>query len=141
MFKSLASKTIIAAAAAMGTIGVAQASWLDLPESVPIPLPRATALQQIQEASIPRYPVVAISTTAQAIPAERQNVRVIGTRFLPKAEDGLALKVPGAEANPIVASLEAASMWVIKTASAGVFSEAVAAQDQTMASLESDETR
>ena len=115
-----------------------QASSLDLPELAPVPIFRGDALAEVGQARITHHPVVQIGATPETIPAERQNVRIVGTRFLPPVDSTLALKVPGVERNGLIASIESASAWVVKTASAGLFGEAIAAQDQTVASLESN---
>jgi hypothetical protein len=138
MLKNIVLKATIAAGLICSTAGLASAAPLVLPEFAPIPMARSAALAELQEASIPHREVVQIATVAQAIPEERLEVRVVGTRFLPPVDESLALNAPGSQATGLVSSIEAASVWVLKTASAGMFSEAVAAPDQTIASLESE---
>ena len=138
MLRNLVLTATIATTLAAGSAGMAAAARLDLPEFAPVPQTRASALAEMQHAAIPRRDVVQIGTVAQVIPEERKNVRIVGTRFLPPVDQALALNSPGGEATGRVSSIEAASVWVLKTASAGMFSEAVAAPDQTIASLDSE---
>ena len=80
--------------------------------------------------------MIEIGTAPQAIPAERLNVRVVGVRFLPPVDEALDLKSPRAAGSGLVASIEDASVWMLKAASSGLFAEANAAQ--TVASLETE---
>ncbi len=136
MFKNAIITAAVTATLALGSVATAGATQLSLPDYAPVPVSRADALAAMQRAAIPHYPVVQIGTAPEAIPSERLDVRVVGARFLPDRDDSLALKTPGANGAGIVASLEAASVWVLRSASAGFFGEAVAAQDQTVASLD-----
>ena len=83
MFKIQIISAALAATVAIGSAGAASASSLYLPEYAPIPLSRADALQAAERAEIQHFPVIQISTAPEAIPAERQDVRIVGTRFLP----------------------------------------------------------
>ena len=138
MLKNAILVTITVVGLSAMATSLAQASSLDLPEYAPVPIFRGDALAEVDQARITHLPVVQISTTPEEIPAERQNVRIVGTRFLPPVDSTLALKDPDVERNGLIASIESASVWVLKTASAGLFGEAVAGQDQTVASLESN---
>lgn len=135
MFKNAILTSALSAALIVGAGSFAQASSLELPEFAPVPVSRDAALADVAAAAIPHFPVVKISVTPEVIPLERRNVRLVGTRFLPPVDAALALKVPGSESNGLMASIEMASSWVLETASAGIFGEAVAA-DQTVAAVE-----
>jgi len=133
MFKNAILITATAASLALGATGMARA--LELPDYAPVPVSRAEALMELQQAKIVHRPVAQIGTEAQAIPAERQEVRVIGARFLPPLAESLDLR-KSTQSSTVVATLEDASVWLLRTASAGMFGEAIAAQD--VASIETE---
>ncbi len=134
MFKNAIMISATAATLALGATGMARA--LDLPDYAPVPMSRAEALAIPDQAEIRHWPVIEIGTAPQAIPAERLNVRVVGERFLPPVDEALDLTSPRATDSGLVASLEDASVWVLKTASSGMFTEANAAQE--VASIETE---
>lgn len=136
MFKNAIMMAATAATLALGATGMAGATTLNLPEYAPVPLPRAEAIHAAQAAEIRHLPVVQIGTSPQDIPVERQSVRLVGVRFMPPVNEAINLRAPGGADGGLVASLEDASVWVLKAASNGMFAEANASED--VAALETN---
>lgn len=80
--------TALAVLAAMLVPGVAGA--FILPEHGPIPIERpAVKAGETIVTAHPKREVVRISTTEQEIPDARRNVRVVGSNFLPAADQSI----------------------------------------------------
>ena len=135
MFKKAFLTAVATATLALGSTQFAGATTLDLPEAAPVPVWRADALRAASLAEVRHLPVVSIATTAQVIPEARQNVRLVGVRFLPDQAGALALNAPRRSTGGWLASMEAASVGVLKSVSTTLFGEAVAAEDEVVASL------